>query len=69
MDRGLYSDIDHPALGAEPIFNLMWRLSKTPSAVRRHAPLMGEHNHQVLCGTLGLSETELAELEERRVVY
>ena len=69
MERGLYSDIDHPALGAEPIFNLMWGLSKTPSAVRRHAPLMGEHNRQVLCDTLGLSQAELAELEERRVVY
>ena len=69
MERGLYSDIDHPALGAEPIFNLMWGLSKTPSAVRRHAPLMGEHNRQVLCGTLGLSEAELAELEERQVIY
>ncbi len=69
MERGLYSDIDHPALGAEPIFNLMWGLSKTPSAVRRHAPLMGEHNRQVLCDTLGLSTAELAELEERQVVY
>ena len=69
MERGLYRDIDHPALGAEPIFNLMWGLSKTPSAVRRHAPLMGEHNREVLCGTLGLSEAELAELEEKRVVY
>ncbi len=69
MERGLYSDIDHPALGAEPIFNLMWGLSKTPSAVRRHAPLLGEHNRQVLCGTLGLAEAELAELAERRVVY
>ena len=69
MERGLYSDIDHPALGAEPIFNLMWNLSKTPSAVRRHAPLMGEHNREVLCGTLGLSAGELAELEERQVVY
>ena len=69
MERGLYHDIDHPALGAEPIFNLMWGLSKTPSAVRRHAPLMGEHNRQVLCGILGLSETELSELQERQVVY
>ena len=69
MERRLYRDIDHPALGAEPIFNLMWGLSKTPSAVRRHAPLMGEHNREVLCGTLGLSEAELAELEEGRVVY
>ena len=69
MERGLYNDIDHPSLGAEPIFNLMWGLSKTPSSVRRHAPLMGEHNRQVLCRTLGLSEGELAELEERQVVY
>ncbi len=69
MERGLYNDIDHPALGAEPVFNLMWNLSKTPSTVRSHAPLMGQHNRQVLCGTLGLAENELAELEERQVVY
>jgi benzylsuccinate CoA-transferase BbsF subunit len=69
MERGLYDDIDHPALGAEPIFNLMWGLNKTPSAVRRHAPLMGEHNREVLCGTLGLGEEELARLAERGVVY
>ena len=69
MARGLYSDIEHPALGAEPVFNLMWNLSKSPSRVRRHAPLLGEHNRQVLRGYLGLTEAELAELEERRVVY
>ena len=69
MERGLYSDIDHPALGAEPIFNLMWNLSKTPSVVRRHAPLMGEHNQHVLCGTLGLTASELAQFEDRQVVY
>ena len=69
MARGLYSDVDHPALGAEPIFNLMWGLSKTPSEVRRHAPLLGEHNRRILCGALGLSDAELAGLEARRVVY
>ena len=69
MARGLYSDIEHPALGAEPVFNLMWNLNKSPSRVRRHAPRLGEHNREVLCGYLGLSEDELAELEERRVVY
>lgn len=69
MARGLYSDVDHPALGAEPIFNLMWGLSKTPSAARRHAPLLGEHNRRILCGALGLSDAELAGLEARRVVY
>ena len=68
-ERGLYADIEHPALGAEPIFNLMWNLSRTPSAIRRHAPLMGEHNRQVFCGILGMSEPELQALEEARVIY
>jgi benzylsuccinate CoA-transferase BbsF subunit len=68
-ERGLYADIDHPALGAEPIFNLMWNLSQTPSAIRRHAPLMGEHNRQVFCGILGMSEQELKSLEEAQVIY
>jgi len=68
-ERGLYADIDHPALGAEPIFNLMWNLSRTPSAIRRHAPLMGEHNQQVFCGILGMSAQEVKALEEAQVIY
>jgi benzylsuccinate CoA-transferase BbsF subunit len=68
-ERDLYADIDHPALGAEPIFNLMWNLSQTPSAVRRHAPLMGEHNQQVFCGLLGMSGQEVRALEEAQVIY
>jgi benzylsuccinate CoA-transferase BbsF subunit len=68
-ERGLYADIDHPALGAEPIFNLMWNLSRMPSAIRRHAPLMGEHNQQVFCGILGMSAQEVRALEEAQVIY
>jgi benzylsuccinate CoA-transferase BbsF subunit len=68
-ERGLYADIDHPALGAEPIFNLMWNLNRTPSAIRRHAPLMGEHNQQVFCGILGMSAQEVKALEEAQVIY
>jgi benzylsuccinate CoA-transferase BbsF subunit len=67
--RGLYADIDHPTLGAEPIFNLMWNLSQTPSAIRWHAPLMGEHNQQVFCGLLGMSAQEVRALEEGQVIY
>ena len=68
-ERDLYADIEHPALGAEPIFNLMWNLSQTPSAIRRHAPLMGEHNQQVFCDILGLSAQEVKALEEAQVIY
>ena len=69
QERGLYSDIEHPALGTEPIFNLMWRLSRTPPGIRRHAPLLGEHNREVFCGLLGLDDAEVSRLEEDQVIW
>ncbi len=68
-ERGLYSDIEHPALGTEPIFNLMWQLSRTPPHIQRHAPLLGEHNREVFCGLLGLDEAEVARLEEEQIIW
>ena len=69
QERGLYQDIHHPALGSEPIFNLMWKLSKNPPAIRRHAPLLGEHNQQVFGGILGLSHDEIKNLEDKQVLW
>ena len=68
-ERGLYSDIEHPSLGAEPIFNIMWNLSETPPSIRRHAPLLGEHNQEIFGGLLGLSEEEIHQLEEDHVLW
>ena len=69
QERGLYSDIEHPALGTEPIFNLMWQLSRTPPRIQRHAPLMGEHNREVFCGLLGMDDAEVSRLEEEQVIW
>ena len=65
-DRAFWTDVEYPELvktfrhtGPAAIFNgSPWRIS-------RRAPLIGEHNEEVLCGELGLSEAELAVLEER----
>ena len=67
--RGLYQEIDHPALGMEPIFNLTWKLSRTPPAIRSHAPLLGQHNRQVFGGILGLSDQEIGRLEESHGIW
>ena len=69
QERGLYSEIEHPALGAEPVFNLMWQLSRTPPRIQRHAPLLGEHNNEVFCGLLGLQEAEVSRLQEEQVIW
>ena len=68
-ERELYSEVDHPSLGVEPIFNLMWKLSRTPPAIRGHAPLLGEHNQQVLGDILGMSQEEVKRLEEAQVLW
>lgn len=68
-ERGLYSDIDHPSLGTEPIYNIMWNLEQTPPSVRRHAPLLGEHNQQVFGGLLGMEKSEITRLEDEQVLW
>jgi CoA:oxalate CoA-transferase len=45
------------------------RLSETPGKVRGLAPLMGEHTHQIARELLGLSDQEIKQLDEEKVLY
>jgi len=61
--------VDHPQHGPVRMQAPMPKLSATPSAVRRRAPLYpGEHNGEVYGERLGLSAAELAELAGRGVI-
>ena len=44
------------------------RLAKHPGSVPTGAPRLGEHNHEVWCGLVGISEAELDDLTARGVV-
>jgi len=44
------------------------RLTRRPGPAPRGAPRLGEHNHEVWCGLVGLREEELADLVARGVV-
>ena len=68
-ERGLYSDIEHPSLGVEPVYNIMWNLERTPPSIHRHAPLLGEHNQKIFGGLLGMAEGEITRLEEDQVLW
>jgi benzylsuccinate CoA-transferase BbsF subunit len=53
--RGMYTELEHPLLGRRKVQGVPFKLSQTPAAVHRPAPLIGQHTRQVLQDLLGLS--------------
>lgn len=67
-ERNYYVDIDHPDTGVRAYPTPPWKMSKTPQREWRRAPLLGEHNRYVLGELLGLSDQDIAQLEEEKVI-
>ena len=68
-DRGFWVQVEHPELGETftyPGAAAIW--SDSPWGISRRAPLVGEHNDEVLCGELGLSRAQLVVLTEGGVI-
>ena len=59
--RAMRMEIDHPVEGKVPNIGFPVKLSGTPQQVRRHPPLLGEHNEEVLA-ELGIGGAERARL-------
>jgi crotonobetainyl-CoA:carnitine CoA-transferase CaiB-like acyl-CoA transferase len=60
-------DARHPEAGGHKVIPPPVRFSATPAAVRRPAPLVGQHNREVL-SEVGLSEDEILALEASGVL-
>ncbi len=64
-DRGFWVNVEHPELGRSftyPGPAGIW--NDSPWRISRRAPLVGEHNEEVLCGELGLTRADLGLLAE-----
>lgn len=66
--RGFFAEITHPVAGTFRYPGAPYRLTVTPWEIRRPAPTLGQHNREVFCDRLGLSQEELAQLQEEGVV-
>ena len=58
-EREVFRQVEHPVLGANRVLAPPGGLSETPAGIHKHAPLMGEHNEDVLQGLLGLTSRSL----------
>ena len=61
-------DCEHPVAGTVKVVAPGVRLSETPGAVRRPAPLLGEHTDDVLRERLGLGTGEIERLRRERLI-
>ncbi len=66
--RGDLVPVDDPVIGTVRQQAPFPRLARHPTPVPAGAPRLGEHNREVWCGLVGLSEAELDDLVARGVV-
>jgi crotonobetainyl-CoA:carnitine CoA-transferase CaiB-like acyl-CoA transferase len=66
--RRFFEELDHPVAGRSRYSTLPMRFSRGPERLHaRHAPLLGEHNEELLA-ELGLTPSEIHDLEAGGVV-
>lgn len=66
---GFLVELNEPEAGNITTENVPMRLSETPGKVRGVAPLMGEHTYEIARNRLGLSDAQIKQLEEEKVLY
>jgi crotonobetainyl-CoA:carnitine CoA-transferase CaiB-like acyl-CoA transferase len=67
-ERGYFQEVEHPAAGTLRYPGAPFKMSASPWAIRRPAPLLGEHNELIYCGRLGFDRSDLARLRQASVI-
>jgi crotonobetainyl-CoA:carnitine CoA-transferase CaiB-like acyl-CoA transferase len=70
VSRSFYQEVEHPLSGPRlfPRYPMQFSFEAPMGPHRAPAPLLGQHNNQVLGDELGLTEAELRELRDANVV-
>jgi crotonobetainyl-CoA:carnitine CoA-transferase CaiB-like acyl-CoA transferase len=66
--RGFYTRVAHPEAGEAEYPGEMVRTSERGYRLSRPAPMLGQHNAEVYCGTLGYSNEEMSLLRRWRII-
>ena len=65
--RGFLEEIDHPVVGRQSTMGAPFRFASVDRWLRRPAPTLGQHNHEIL-GELGYASDEIKKLETEKVI-
>jgi len=68
QERGYFVDIEHPRAGKLTYPGAPFRMSEAGYAIRKPAPLLGQHNEEVYCNLLGYSKHDMTILRSRGII-
>jgi crotonobetainyl-CoA:carnitine CoA-transferase CaiB-like acyl-CoA transferase len=66
--REFFVELEHPEVGKRRHLGIPWKMSRTPCAVRRPAPCLGQDTDYVLSDILGLSREQISSLRSKDVL-
>ena len=67
LARNMIVDVDHPKVPGLRVPNCPLMLTGSPSTIRRHPPLLGEHDEEVL-GESGYTTDQIREFRKKKVI-
>ena len=67
-ERNWFVEIDHPDTGVLKYPGAPAKLGKTPWRITRRAPLLGEHNEEILCQRLGYTIEDLTTMRKTGII-
>lgn len=66
--RGFFELVRHREAGTHMYPGMLFKMSRTPLSIRRPPPCLGEHNDYVFRDIIGMSESEISELEKEQII-
>ncbi|AHL74555.1 CoA-transferase [Stutzerimonas stutzeri] len=68
LERGMVQEVSHPVIGTMKTIGFPAKFSRTPSQIRRPAPLFAEHTDEVLHG-IGMSDADIGSLRSEGCIH
>ena len=68
LARNMVVELEHPKMGKYKAVNFAVKFSETPINVETHAPLLGEHNEEVMVNYLGYTKEQVEELIKKGII-
>ncbi len=68
QEREYFVEIDHPAAGTLKYPSGPYKVNNSSPWKTQRAPLLGEHNEEILCTTLGYTREDVIRLSEQGII-